>query len=174
VIPTLETPPGWDLERYAAETISRFGNRALPYTTAKVAGDGSQKLPTRLMPTVIALATAIRPAPRAAQVLAAWLATMVGPTSSTLAVEDPSLERGPAAGFIRRARSGSLTVDEAIELLWVVPGFLSDGRPTDRGISDAVAAAARQFWHHEARSVLTPPGEAVHGRPLPTSEDRPV
>ena len=32
--------------------LIRFANRALAYTTAKVAGDGSQKLPVRLLPTV--------------------------------------------------------------------------------------------------------------------------
>ena len=42
--PTLEAPPGWDLARYAEQVLDRFANPALPYTTAKVAGDGSQKL----------------------------------------------------------------------------------------------------------------------------------
>ena len=176
VIPTLETPHGWDLQRYADEVISRFGNRALPYATAKVAGDGSQKLPVRLMQTATAPATANRPRHRTAQVLAAWLAVMVGPASSALAVEDTSLEHGPGAEIIRRRRSGFLMVDEAIQLLWVVPGFLSSTRPGDRAMSDAVAVAAEQFWHRDPRSVLAAtvepsPAEPPPRYPSPTRQD---
>ena len=54
VLPMLDAPPGWDLTAYVEQVLERFGNRTLGYTTAKIAGDGSQKLPVRLVPTVSA------------------------------------------------------------------------------------------------------------------------
>jgi len=52
IVPTLATPPGTDLARYAATLVARFRNPALPHQTAQVAMDGSQKLPQRLLGTV--------------------------------------------------------------------------------------------------------------------------
>jgi hypothetical protein len=51
-VPTLARPPGMDLAAYAATVLGRFANHRLAYTTAKVAGDGSQKLPVRILGTV--------------------------------------------------------------------------------------------------------------------------
>ena len=91
VLPTLDAPPGWDLAAYVEQVLERFGNRTLGYTTAKIAGDGSQKLPVRLVPTVSARLAAGLPAVRCAQVLAAWAACMAGPRSASFAIEDAVL-----------------------------------------------------------------------------------
>lgn len=50
-IPTLEAPPGLDLEEYGEQILERFGNPHLRHTTVQVAMDGSQKLPIRLLDT---------------------------------------------------------------------------------------------------------------------------
>ncbi|MFC6703745.1 mannitol dehydrogenase family protein [Flexivirga alba] len=50
-IPTLEAPPGVDLEAYGEQVLARFGNPYLRHTTVQVAMDGSQKLPIRLLDT---------------------------------------------------------------------------------------------------------------------------
>jgi fructuronate reductase len=47
--PTLRVPDGFDLAAYQDEVLARFANPALRYTTLQVAGDGSQKLPQRLL-----------------------------------------------------------------------------------------------------------------------------
>lgn len=159
VIPTLEPPPGWDLADYADQVIKRFGNQALPYTTRKVAGDGSQKLPVRLIPTVVDLMAARRPAPRSGQVLAAWLVTMFGPSSSTFAVTDPSLANGPGADLVRRARHGAATAEEAVAVLPTLPGFSVDGPAW----SATVADSARRIWHtDDIHHLLTARNEAPH------------
>jgi fructuronate reductase len=157
VIPNLEVPAGWDLERYAAQVMGRFGNRALPYTTAKVAGDGSQKLPVRLMPTVAALGAAGRPAPRSAQVLAAWLAVAVGPRARTFAIDDPALNGGPAADVVRRGLADGVTVGEAVDLLHRLRGFVLPRRPDPLSISAQVIRAAHQMWHGDVRAMLARP-----------------
>src|SRR5690349_13735567 len=92
VIPTLATPPGWDLHDYAEQVLRRFCDPALLYTTTKVAGDGSQKLPVRLIPTVRALLAAGAPAPRCIQLLAAWAACLCGTRAGDFAVADPALD----------------------------------------------------------------------------------
>lgn len=143
-IPTLATPHGWDLRAYAATVLDRFANRALPYTTAKVAGDGSQKLPVRVMPTVHANAAAGRPAPRCAHVLAAWAAVMAGPERHRFGVVDAAL-----------GEVGALDAETAVRGLLGRPGFVA-GDDTGGGAFVAGAVeVARSLWAGDVRRVLT-------------------
>lgn len=170
-IPTLATPPGWDLPRYAESVLERFANRSLPYTTSKVAGDGSQKLPVRLMPTLQALFDAGRPAPRCAQVLAAWIATTAGPRAGQFELGDAALRQGPAGDVL--ARAGSVTPRAATAVLLSLPGFLPPGTRSAHPIADAVAHHAAAMWSGDVRAVLTaPPTSPVPGSPsaAPLSE----
>ncbi len=50
-IPTLEAPPGMDIESYGEQILARFANPYLRHTTVQVAMDGSQKLPIRILDT---------------------------------------------------------------------------------------------------------------------------
>lgn len=52
ILPTLERPPGLDLEQYRDSVLERFANPALAHTTLQVAMDGSQKVPIRFLGTV--------------------------------------------------------------------------------------------------------------------------
>ena len=100
VLPTLDAPPGWNLDAYAEQVLKRFGNRALGYTTAKTAGDGSQKLPVRLAPTVRA-APGRRSARRAVRAGPRRLGRLHGgPTVSILRHR----RRGPGPGGPAAAR----------------------------------------------------------------------
>jgi fructuronate reductase len=93
VMPTLAPPPGLDLPTYAATVLRRFANRPLAYATAKVAGDGSQKLPVRILGAVADRLAAGATVERLALVVAAWAACVLGPRSGELGVRDPELER---------------------------------------------------------------------------------
>jgi fructuronate reductase len=93
VVPTLAPPPGLDLPAYAATVLGRFANRPLAYATAKVAGDGSQKLPIRILGTVADRLAAGAGMERLALVVAAWAACVLGPRSGDFAVRDPELDR---------------------------------------------------------------------------------
>jgi fructuronate reductase len=158
VLPTLVSPPGWVLPRYAEQTLSRFTNGALGYATAKVAADGSQKLPVRLMPTVTARLAVGRSAPLSALVVAAWVATLRGPGADTYGVTDPASHRWLSA-------AGSLEVGSAraeVDLLLAMPGFLpGDTAVGAVGFVDDVAAAAGRLWAGDVRAVLS---EAMDGR----------
>jgi fructuronate reductase len=71
--PTLDVPPGFDLEAYKSSLIERFANPALQHRTAQIAMDGSQKLPQRLL-GVVRDRLAAGAEPRwAALAVAAWM-----------------------------------------------------------------------------------------------------
>jgi fructuronate reductase len=52
IIPTLQAPPGLDLQAYANQLSSRFSNTAIHHRTWQIAMDGSQKIPQRLLASV--------------------------------------------------------------------------------------------------------------------------
>lgn len=166
VLPTLTSPPGWDLAAYAEQVLARFGNRALGYTTTKVAADGSQKLPARLVPTVRALLTIGAPAPRCAQVLAAWVTCMTGPLSAKLAVEDAAL----ATQSETLTTAGAAGSEHATAALLDLPGFPERRQPSEHAFRSDVLEQVRRFWSTNPRDVLlspagtrTPTTDAVHG-----------
>jgi len=152
VIPTLATPPGWDLHRYAEQVLRRFSDPALPYTTAKVAGDGSQKLPTRLIPTVRTLVAAGAPAPRCVQLLAAWVACLCGPRASGFAIADPALDA--ASTLLPSLRAGAIAPGGAARWLLSLPGFLAPTLAGECAFVREVELAGRDFWYRNVHTAL--------------------
>jgi fructuronate reductase len=153
VLPTLASPPGWSLEEYARSALARFGNPALPYTTRKVAGDGSQKLVVRSMPTVRAVVAAgARPA-MCELVLAAWVVCMAGPAASRYDVHDPALRDEVDA---LRAGGVPVTADRAVEALVCRPGLIDPSTESGRAQVARIAADARSLW------MLGPPDVRTH------------
>jgi fructuronate reductase len=53
VVPTLELPEGFDVSAYEDDVMRRFKNPAVLYRTLQIATDGSQKLPQRLLGTLV-------------------------------------------------------------------------------------------------------------------------
>ncbi len=153
VLPTLAAPHGWDLPAYADQALARFANRALAYTTAKVAADGSQKLPVRVMPTVRARLASGSSAPRCAQVLAAWVTCMAGPRAVALAVEDGALAPPDSSG----AHAGADCPEQATAALLGRPGFPEDRRPTEHAFRTDVLEQVRRLWRGDVRRVLSSP-----------------
>jgi fructuronate reductase len=92
VAPTLEVPPGFDLNRYQQDLFSRFANPALHHRTLQIAMDGSQKLPQRLLGTVLDRRRAGAEPTAAALGVAAWMRFVSARRSDSgreLAVDDP-------------------------------------------------------------------------------------
>jgi fructuronate reductase len=81
---TLPIVPGLDTATYAAALIDRFANSALEHRLVQIAMDGSQKLPQRLIGTIVDAHAAGREAAAAAVGLAAWMRHFAGPH-----VDDP-------------------------------------------------------------------------------------
>jgi fructuronate reductase len=99
IAPTLTPPPGETVERYGATVRERFANPALGYRTLQVAMDGSQKLPQRLLGTIVdRRAAGARPA-WACLVLAAWMRFVRGyaDDGTALPLDDPLADRLRAA-----------------------------------------------------------------------------
>jgi fructuronate reductase len=170
VIPTLTAPPGWDLHRYAEQVLRRFSDSALPYTTAKVAGDGSQKLPVRLIPTVRARVAAAAPAPRCAQLLAAWAACLCGPRARGLAVADAALDAlldAAPAGRLR-LRADTAPPAGAVRRLLSLPGFLDPTVPGECEFVREVELAGRDLWYTDVHVAL------AHPQPHRQHVDRPA
>jgi fructuronate reductase len=160
ILPTLATPPGWDLPAYVEQVLRRFANRALPYTTAKVAEDGSQKLPIRVVPTVRALLAAGAPATRCAQLLAAWAACLAGPRAGNFAVRDAGLRiapRGrPSSNGAVPTNGPKLSPDAAVDRLLNLPGFFDPVDPRERDFVEHVRRRAAALWTGDIHTALAP------------------
>lgn len=111
VAPTLTPPPGLDLARYREDILERFANPATGYTTWQVAGDGSQKLPIRILGTVAdRLAAGVVPQ-AATRAMAGWVVFVArgrDVTGTELPLDDPWADRlraaaaGDDAGLVDR------------------------------------------------------------------------
>jgi fructuronate reductase len=76
---TLPRVSGLDPAAYAAALKERFANASLQHRLAQIAIDGSQKLPQRLVSTIIDVQSAGGSAEAAALGIAAWLRHLSGP-----------------------------------------------------------------------------------------------
>jgi fructuronate reductase len=95
IAPSLQSGAGLDLDAYSAAILSRFANPALRHELSQIAGDGSKKLPFRLLGTVGDAYAAGRSVNRLAFPIAAWMlfvrnqiakgATLVDPLAPVLA-----------------------------------------------------------------------------------------
>lgn len=125
VIPTLDPPEGVDLASYRDEILDRFANPGTGYTTDQVAGDGSQKLPIRILDTVAdRLAAGVVPS-AATQVVAAWIVYVARRRDvhgRELPLEDPWADRLVAAAA---GPDGSL-VDRMLSLREVFPAEIAE------------------------------------------------
>lgn len=72
-LPTVPTAEGIDAAAYAAEVLTRLSNPALPDRTTRVAMDGSQKLPLRLLNTIRERLAAGATPHWATRAVAAWM-----------------------------------------------------------------------------------------------------
>jgi fructuronate reductase len=123
--------PGAVVQEYRHDLLARFGNPGIQHLLAQVAGDGSQKLPVRVLPVLAAERAAGRLPAAAALILGAWVAHLRGagppvvdPRADTL-VEAAS---GPLADAVRR-----------------VLGLLDPALPDDDGLVAAVTHRAEEL-----------------------------
>lgn len=72
IAPAVVAPDGLNVPEYIESVLRRFRNPALSYQLAQIAGDSSQKLPFRLLGTVLDAVEAQRPLERLCLPIAAW------------------------------------------------------------------------------------------------------
>jgi fructuronate reductase len=131
VIAMLQPSP-IDLNAYADATFARFRNPAIHHRLSQIAWDGSQKLPYRLIDTIIEARAAGRPLDRLAVPIAAWILFIERQARASAAIVDPLADRLATLG-----RSPDL-VGAILELRQVFPESLA----ADAGFRDAVTRAA--------------------------------
>ena len=73
IIPTLIAPEGINLHAYASDLLNRFSNPAIRHRTWQIAMDGSQKLPQRIVATIVDNLDVGRPCHGLILALAAWM-----------------------------------------------------------------------------------------------------
>src|SRR4051794_20778465 len=121
--------PGDAIADYRQALLARFANPRMRDQLARIAADGSVKLPVRIMPTVRAERAAGRIPVGGATTLAAWVLHLRG-------LGAPVKDAG-AGPFLRAANSGELA-----EAVPAVLDLLEPGLGSDAALVDAVLAQA--------------------------------
>jgi fructuronate reductase len=93
IIPTLTAPRGLDLTAYAQAILGRFRNPEIRHLLSQIAWDGSQKLPFRILGTVVDALEAGRSVERLALSLAAWMHFVRRRAAEGVKIVDPLAER---------------------------------------------------------------------------------
>jgi len=95
VAPGFVPPPGVDTIAYGEEVLERFANPAIEYRTVQVAMDGSQKLPQRVLHTILDRRAAGATPRWGMLVVAAWMRFVQGSTDAgrPLPLDDPLADR---------------------------------------------------------------------------------
>ena len=132
VIPSLLSLP-IDLERYADETFARFRNPAIHHKLSQIAWDGSQKLPYRLLDTIIDARRSGRPIERLAVPIAAWVLFLERQTRAGAELVDPLADRLTAI-----ARTTD-SVDRILDLREVFPESLASDPVFRKTVKDSAA-----------------------------------
>ncbi len=138
-MPTLTAPAGLDLEAYRADILERFANPAIGYRCLQVAGDGSQKLPIRVLGTVAdRLADGAVPV-AGARTMAAW--TVFVARGRDVAGRELPLD-DPLAARLREAAAGddSGLPDRMLAVTEVFPPDVRDDPAFHRTFAQEVHA----------------------------------
>lgn len=146
IIPTLEPSP-LNLSDYRAQTLKRFRNPAINHKLSQIAWDGSQKLPYRLLDTVLDALAAERPLDRLAVPIAAWILFLERQFRSSLEVIDP------LAVELHRAATSDHPLRAILSLRQVFPERLRAdsefGRSVARARAAMLAGDLREFLQEE-------------------------
>jgi fructuronate reductase len=133
VAPTLEVPDGFDLAAYQEDLLDRFANPALAHRTLQIAMDGSQKLPQRLLGTVLDRRAAGDEPAYAALGVAAWMRFVSAGSSDggrALRIDDPMAE------VIAQRLGHRRDPGEVVDALLSIREIFSEELGTDRVLRD--------------------------------------
>lgn len=131
IIPSLQ-PSSIDLRRYAEETFTRFRNPAIDHRLSQIACDGSQKLPYRLLDTIVDAQAAARPLARLVLPIAAWILFLERQVRTGSPIVDPLAER------VAACVSAPEPVQEILAVRQVFPKALVEDPTFSRGLTEAI------------------------------------
>ena len=99
IAPAVVAPRGLNVSEYIESVLRRFRNPALCYQLVQIAGDSSQKLPFRLLDTVLDALEARRPLERLCLPIAAWFHFVRRKSQRAERVNDPLAQQLFAIGM---------------------------------------------------------------------------
>jgi fructuronate reductase len=110
IAPTVQVPRGLALTPYIESIFQRFRNPVIRYPLLQIAGDGSQKLPFRLLGTIEDAQARRRTIARLCTPVAAWLHFVQRQSTRGIALADPL---GASLTALSAACTGDATADVA-------------------------------------------------------------
>ncbi len=132
IIPALQPSP-IDLKRYAEATFARFRNPAIHHQLSQIAWDGSQKLPYRLLDTILEARASGRPIERLVVPIAAWILFLERQARAAAPIADPLADTLRA-----RARSND-PIDQILGLREVFPESLGRDAAFQKAVKDSAS-----------------------------------
>ncbi len=144
--PTLRPLPGIDLDAYRRDLISRFSNPAIRDTLARLAFDGSERLPKWLLPVIRDNLAAGGEVRRSAAVVAGWARYCEGVDEQGQPIEVVDRRRDVLQALARRQREDPLAFIADRELF----GDLVD----DERFTGPYTATLRSLYDRGARATL--------------------
>jgi len=144
--PTLRPVPGIDLDHYRRDLIARFSNPAVRDTLARLAFDGSERLPKWLLPVVRDNLAAGGEVRRSAAVVAGWARYCEGVDEQGQPIDVVDRRRDALVARARRQRKDPLAFLADRELF----GDLVD----DERFTSVYTAALASLYERGARATL--------------------
>jgi mannitol 2-dehydrogenase len=145
--PTLRPVPGIDLAEYRQNVIARFSSPAIRDTLARLAFDGSERIPKWLLPVIREDLAAGREIRRSAAVVASWARYCEGVDEQGRPIEVIDRRRDSLMARARRQREDPLSF---LADRGVFGNLVDDGRFTE-----PYRAALASLHERDARATLT-------------------
>ncbi|MGN6208754.1 mannitol dehydrogenase family protein [Asticcacaulis sp.] len=142
VAPLLEAPEGLDLVAYSEDILARFRNPAIVHKLAQIAWDGSQKLPIRILSSLVEALDRGQDIRRLCLPLAAWMRFVRRKAVTGEAITDPLADELIALG--KTCDDTVADVGRFLALRAVFPEALSTDAPVIAGIESAYAELLRR------------------------------
>lgn len=149
IMPTVTPPPNVSLPHYADALFDRYANPNIRHRTWQIAMDGSQKLPQRLLGTLVDTLDAGRHAPMLCFAVAAWM-RYVGGVDENL---EPIDVQDPLSRDLRKLSDAAKTPEQVVAALLamreVFPQSIAERLQTP------VTEAAVGLWSDGSRGALS-------------------
>ncbi|MFL9840854.1 mannitol dehydrogenase family protein [Sphingomonas sp. ST-64] len=135
IVPVLDPVAGLDHADYVRTVLNRFRNPAIRHLLSQIAWDGSQKLPYRLLDTIMAARRAGRPIDRLAVPVAAWIAFIARKADAGTPIIDPLAQTLSDAA---RGASDEQLVERLLTLNAIFPADLAQDDQFRRAVTTAL------------------------------------
>jgi fructuronate reductase len=151
IAPSFAPPAGQSVVAYGESVLARFGNAAIGHRTLQVAMDGTQKLPQRVLHTLLDRRAAGAEPRWAALVVAAWMrfAGGVADDGRPLPLDDP------LAPTVRSALAGAGGTPESIvDALLGIESVFPPELAADAAVRSLIAGWLDALTRHGVRETL--------------------